>query len=130
MQKSNRQVTHMPAGSATPKGAPEPRAEPALQPKITRLESDIELVVPHGYCASVLLQRVNREDGHYSYKWSALVDRHDLNTAAISYKHTGEDMIRIDLPEGMPASPEALAPHLLAFLAGESMTPKPPIIRD
>lgn len=131
MQKSIRQVTHKPARSATPKRTRATRAEPALQPKIMRLEGDIELIAPRGYCASVLLKLVNRDDGHRYYAWWAMVGRHDLDKISISYKHTGEDMIRIDLPEGMSLSAEALEPHLIAYLAsGGLRPPEPPIIRN
>jgi hypothetical protein len=54
-----------------------------------------------------------------------------MEAFSVHYAYTGEDMIRCDLPEGMPLSEESLQPHLTAFLAGEhTQPPGTPIIRD
>lgn len=119
-----------------------------LQPKIMRLDRDIELIAPPGYHASVLLKLVEDGDGHCYYSWWALAGRHAADQATVLYKHTGENVIRFDVPEEMPLSAESLRPHLRAFLASEqvvvteevSVTTRartvvraasdPPIIRD
>ena len=50
---------------------------------------------------------------------------------SIRIKYRGEDLIRCDLPEGMPLSEASLQPHLASFLAGEhTQPPGTPIIRD
>ena len=119
-----------------------------LQPKITRLDRDIELVAPPGCHASVLLKLVEDSDGHCYYSWWAMAGRHAADQACVFYKHTGGSVIRFDLPEWMALSAESLRPHLRAFLASEqvvvteeiSVTTRsrtvireasdPPIIRD
>jgi hypothetical protein len=130
MQKRIRRATQSPARSVThkpPRGSPTKRA---LQPRVMRLDSDVELIAPPGYRASVLLKLVDRDDGHRYYSWWAMAGRHDMDKVAVPYKYTGEDTIRFDLPEGMPLSAEALEPHLVAYLASEGLEPSdPPVIR-
>jgi hypothetical protein len=106
-------------------------AKPALRPTLTRITGDFDLVAPRGFCASVLLKLVSRDDGHRYYSWWAMVGRHDVDSFTIRYKYRGEDLIRCDLPEGMALSEESLQPHLVNFLAGEHNEPDgTPIIRD
>lgn len=102
-----------------------------LRPTLTRITGDIDLVAPRGFCASVLLKLVSRDDGHRYYSWWAMVGRHDVDSYTIRYKYRGEDLIRCDLPEGMALSEESLQPHLVSFLASEHNQPDgTPIIRD
>jgi hypothetical protein len=92
------------------------KKKPVLKPKITRLKSDITLVAPKGCHASVLLKLVDRVDGSRYYSWWAMVGRYDMDKIAISYKYTGEDTIRCDLPEGMPLQAAVLQRHLVRYL--------------
>lgn len=139
MQKITRPVSDKPARHASPKrtrvtppaGPAAGPAKPALRPTLTRVTGDIELVAPRGCSASVLLKLVSRDDGHRYYSWWAMVGRHDMDSFSIRIKYRGEDLIRCDLPEGMPLSEETLQPHLTSFLAGEHTQPAgTPIIRD
>lgn len=143
MQKMTRPVSDKPARHASPKRtrvttSAGPSARPAtgptksaLRPTLTRVTGDIDLVAPHGFCASVLLKLVSRDGGHRYYSLWAMVGRHGVDTFSIRYKYRGEDLIRCDLPEGMPVSEESLQPHLVSFLAGEHNEPDgTPIIRD
>lgn len=121
------------SAGAAPGAASRPASAPAkaAQPLLTRVTSDIDLVAPRGFCASVLLKLVSRDDGHRYYSWWAMVGRHDVDSFTIRYKYRGEDLIRCDLPDGMPLSEESLQPHLTSFLAGEHTEPAgTPIIRD
>lgn len=135
MQKITRPVSDKPARHASPKrtrvASPAGPAKPSPRPMLTRIKGDIELVAPRGFCASVLLKLVSRDDGHRYYSWWAMVGRHDMDSFSIRIKYRGEDLIRCDLPEGMPLSEESLQPHLTSFLAGEhTQPPGTPIIRD
>lgn len=132
MQKIVRTDAHKPA---RPIARKRPRATPApapksLQPTVTRLVGDVELVAPRGCSASVLLKLVSRDDGHRYYVWWAVVGRHDADTFSARYKHNGEDVLRFDIPEGMALSAEALQPHLASYLKRENTEPSdPPVIR-
>jgi len=128
MQKSTRRSSPAPRTARRSRANP---ARPALKPRISRLEGDVELVAPPGYHASVLLKLAHREDGHRYYSWWAVVGRHDMDSLAMSYRYTGEDTIRFDLPDGMPLSARSLQPHLRNYLASDGTEPSdPPIIRD
>ncbi|HEX3758693.1 MAG TPA: hypothetical protein VHW23_08295 [Kofleriaceae bacterium] len=115
---------HKPAG---PTLATNGKHAPA--PQLTRLTDSIELVAPPGCSASVVLKLVKRDDGHRYYAFWLVAGRHDLEAATVAYKHTGEDAIRCDLPQGMPLSAAALQPHLATYL--DSLSEKggdPPVI--
>lgn len=114
MQKSTRQVMHKTDRYSTHKETRMALDESALSPKITRLDGDAKLVTPRDCWASVLLKRLDH-DGRYS--WWAMVGRHDMDEMSVSYTHKGEDMIRLDLPDGMPLSADSLRPHLVKYLA-------------
>jgi hypothetical protein len=134
MQKITRSVTEKPARHVAHKrprpAPPSAAAGKMLQPQVTRLVADVDLVAPQGFTASVLLKLVSRDDTQRLYAMWAMAGRHDVDTCVVPYKYTGEDTIRVDLPEGMPLSAEALAPHLTAFLASEGNEPPgTPIIR-
>jgi hypothetical protein len=97
---------------------------------IERLDRDIDLVAPRGYHASVLLKLAHREDGHRIFSWWLVAGRHDMDAVHVPYKHTGEEIIRVDLPDGMPLSSESLEPRLAEFLLHEGTEPPdPPIIK-
>lgn len=131
MQKMTRPVSDKPARHASPKRTRVTPAKPAPRPTLTRVTGDLELVAPVGCSASVLLKLVSRDDGHRYYSWWAMVGRHDMDSFSIRIKYRGEDLIRCDLPAGMPLSEESLQPHLTSFLAGEhTQPPGTPIIRD
>jgi len=91
------------------------RPKPDLSPTITRLEDDVTLVTPRDCWASVLLKRLDRDGARYS--WWAMVGRRDMDEMSVSYTHKGEDIIRFDLPDGMPLSADSLRPHLVKYLA-------------
>jgi hypothetical protein len=137
MQKITRPVSDKPARHASPKRtrvaptATPAKPVPVIRPTLTRVKGDLELVAPRGFHASVLLKLVSRDDGHRYYSWWAMVGRHDMDSFSIKVKYRGEDLIRCDLPEGMPLSEESLQPHLTSFLADEhTQPPGTPIIRD
>lgn len=136
MQKATRTVPHKPARHAVHKPAARPRARGSapkleLQPTVTRLAGNVDLVAPRGCSASVLLKLVTRDDGHRYYSWWLVVGRHDADSLSVHYKHNGEDVLRFDVPEGFPLSSASLQPHLVSFLASENTEPSdPPIIRD
>jgi hypothetical protein len=96
----------------------------------SRVEGDLEIVVPLHCRASVLLKLVERDDHHRYYAWWLVVARHDLDEVAVSYRYTGEDTIRYDVPQTAVLSSSGLQPLLAAFLAQDgTMPPHPPIIK-
>ena len=97
------------------------------EPRISRLEHDIELVAPRGCHASVLLKLVNRDDRHLYYAWLAMAGRAG-SEATVSYRHTGGDTIRCDLPDGVPLSARSIEPHLRKFFASAEVAGPPPVI--
>ena len=138
MQKSARDIARDPA--LRPVSAPRRRtrlksphktaSKTGLQPTITRLTSDVDLVPPPGCGASAVLKGVNRDNGHRYYTWWLVVGRSGEDAMSMPYKHDGADMIRIDLPEGMPLSATGLQPYLTAFWAKQSLEPDDtPIIK-
>lgn len=121
MSKSSRAVLQKPA----------PAIASGQAPVISRITRDLELVAPHGCRASVLLKLVERDDEHRQYEWWLVVGRHGAETASVTYKADGADVIRVDVPEGMPLTAEAMQPHVTAFLAKERVQQADtPIIRD
>ncbi len=117
-----RRVRRKPPHRAAPKTGP--------QPTITRLTGDVDVVPPRGCSASVLLKEVSRDDGHRYYTWWLVVGRSGADVLSMPYKHNGEDIIRIDVPEGMPLSATGLQPYLKAFWDEQSLEPDdPPIIK-
>lgn len=133
MQKIARTVPHKPARQLVHKPratTAKPKAKLEVQPTITRVIGDVDLVAPRGCSASVLIKLVSRDDGHRYYQWWAVAGRHGMDTFSLRYKHNGEDVLRFDLPEGMPLSAASLQPHLESYLAGENTEPSdPPVIR-
>ena len=139
MQKSARDIPRDPALRPVSAPARRPRLESPYntapqtgpEPTITRLTGDVDLVPPPGCSASVVLKGVSREDGHRYYTWWVVVGRSGEDAMSMPYKHNGEDMIRIDLPEGMSLSATDLQPYLTAFWAQQSLEPDDtPIIRS
>jgi hypothetical protein len=121
MPKSNRAVLHKPA----------PASASGQAPIVTRITRDLELVAPHGCRASVLMKLVERDDEHRQYEWWLVVGRHGAETMSVKYKADGADVIRIDVPEGMPLTATDLQPHLAEFLTKERVQQNaPPTIRD
>jgi hypothetical protein len=127
MQKITRPDTHKPVRQPVRHAARKPArpapAKPVFHPAISRVTGDVDLTVPKGYRARVLLKLVSRVDGHRYYAWWAMAGRHDVESAAMQFKYNGEDMIQFDLPVGMPLSEELLTPYLTDFLAGEHNEP-------
>ena len=133
MQKINRAVAHKPAPAIAsgPRARVGARPTSGQPPVITRITRDLEVVAPHGCRASVLLKLVDRDEGHRYYDWWLVVGRHGAETVSVKYKADGADTIRIDVPEGMRLSADALQPHVTAFLAHEGNEPAdPPTVRD
>jgi hypothetical protein len=131
MHKSKRHVIYKASRRAAGERARVTPAKPGPQPTITRLAGDVELIAPPGCCASVVLKLVGRDDGHRYYSWWAVVGRNGMDKLSVPYKFTGEDTIRMDLPEGVSLSAASLQPFLTAYLAGEgNEPPDTPIIRD
>lgn len=129
MQKIPQEDTPKPTRRHNPEQARPTRAKPPARPTITRLTGNVVLVAPPGCSASVVLKLVKRDDGHRYYAWWLMVGRNDVDAASVAYKHTGEDAIRCDLPEGMPLSAESLQPHLTQYLASLGEEPgDPPVI--
>jgi hypothetical protein len=138
MQKSARDIARdpLPRSVSSPRrrvrGKPPLRAAPRTEPRptITRLTSDVDLTPPRGCSASVLLKEVSRNDVHRYYTWWLVVGRSGADALSMPYKHTGEDIIRIDLPDGMSLSATGLQPYLEAFWDAQSLEPDdPPIIK-
>lgn len=135
MQKITRAVSHKPeraiasdrARARVATGTPPPEPTPV----ITRITRDLDLVAPRGCRASVLLKLVERDEGHRYYEWWLVVGRHGAEMMSVKYKADGADTIRVDVPEGMRLSAEALQPHVTAFLAKERVEPADPgTVRD
>jgi hypothetical protein len=103
------------------------RPAPAL--RFTRIERSIKVVVPPDCSASVILKQVAHDDRRH-YAWWLLVGRYDQDAMTVSYKYTGEDTVRCDIPTGIPLSAAAMQSHLARFLKSEgTQEDKPPIIK-
>jgi hypothetical protein len=99
-------------------------------PRLTRVRENLKLVVPPDCAASLILKQVGHDDQRY-YAWWLLVGRDDRDAMIASYKFTGEDTIRCDIPSPALLSPDALLPYLTKFLAGEgTQEDDPPKIGD
>jgi hypothetical protein len=106
----------------------EPRPAALAGPAIltSRLEGDVDLIAPRGYHASVLLKLTHREDGHRVFSWWMLAGRHDMDAITVPFKYSGEEIIRVDLPEGVPLSRELIEAQLDKFLDLEGTEPPDP----
>lgn len=101
----------------------------ARAPRFTRIKSNVTVTVPPDCDASVIFKQV-AHDRRRHYAWWLLVGRYDQDALTVSYKYTGEDTVRCDIPTGAPLSSAALQPHLVKFLESEGvLEDKPPIIR-
>lgn len=99
-------------------------------PRFTRVERNIKVVVPPDCDKSVIFKQVAHDERHRIYTWWLLVGRYDRDTVAVSYKYTGEDTIRCDIPNGTPLSAAALQPYLAKFLKSEGLLQdQPPVIK-
>lgn len=97
--------------------------KPVPQPTFTRLTTNVELTPPVGCIATVVLKQIAHSEGTRYYKWWLMVGRNGDDASSVHYKHTGEDMIRCDIPTGMPLSEDALLPGLKAFWAKQPNLP-------
>ncbi|MEO7735688.1 MAG: hypothetical protein ABIY55_32335 [Kofleriaceae bacterium] len=96
----------------------------------SRVDRDLEIVVPRHCRASVLLKLVERDERHRYYAWWLVVARHDLDEVSVHYRYTGEDTIRFDVPQTAVLSSASLQPLLAEFLAQDgTMPPHTPIIK-
>lgn len=135
MLKRSRAVSHKPARASASEPQPQAGAgaRPAAPPSpvVTRITSDLDVVAPHGCRASVLFKMVERDAAHRYYDWWLVVGRRGAETMSVQYKADGADTIRVDVPDGMRLSADALQPHVTAFLKSEGTLPAaPPTIRD
>jgi hypothetical protein len=133
MLKSTRTEPHKPARSPRPARAhkarphkPRPAAVAGPQVQVSRLDGDVDLIAPRGYHASVLLKLTHREDGHRVFSWWTMAGRHDMDTITVPFKYSGEEIIRVDLPEGVPLSRELVEAKLDEFLEHEGTEPPDP----
>ncbi|HEY0480282.1 MAG TPA: hypothetical protein VGD37_22340 [Kofleriaceae bacterium] len=111
----------MPARKLTRKKSDQPTrtARRAVSaPRFTRVTKSLKLSVPPDCEASVILKLVGHDERRY-YAWWLLVGRYDQETMTASYRFTGEDTVRCDIPTGMPLSAATLQPYLARFLKGE-----------
>ena len=133
MPKRTRAVSHKPARTiaSEPQAGAGARSASQQSPVITRITRDLDVVAPHGCRASVLLKLIERDEGHRYYDWWLVVGRHGAEMVSVKYKADGADTIRVDVPDGMRLSADALQPHVAAFLKKEGILPAaPPTVRD
>lgn len=133
MSKRTRPVSHKPPRTIASEPQTGAGARPAAQPSpvVTRITHDLDVVAPHGCRASVLLKMVERDEGHRYYDWWLVVGRRGAEMVSVKYKADGADTIRVDVPDGMRLSADALQPHVAAFLKEEGTLPAaPPTVRD
>ena len=133
MPTRTRAVSHKPARPSASEPQAGAGARPASQqsPVITRITRDLDVVAPHGCRASVLFKLVERDEGHRYYDWWLVVGRRGAEMVSVKYKADGADTIRVDVPDGMRLSADALQPHVAAFLKKEGTLPAvPPTVRD
>ena len=98
-------------------------------PRFTRVRKSLKLVVPSDCAASLILKEVGHDEHRY-YAWWLLVGRDDQDAMTVSYKFTGEDTLRCDIPIGATLSAAALQPYLAKFLKSEgTQEDDPPIIK-
>jgi hypothetical protein len=102
---------------------------PAAVPRFSRVRKSLKLVVPLDCDASLILKDVGHDE-HRRYAVWLLVGRDDQDAMSVSYKFTGEDTVRVDIPRGGILSAAALQPHLAKFLKSEgTQEDAPPIIK-
>lgn len=102
----------------------------AAIPRFTRVRKSLKLEVPLDCDASLILKEVGHDEHRY-YAWWLLVGRNDREAMTASYKFTGEDTIRVDIPTGATISAAALQPYLAKFLKNEgTQQDDPPIIKS
>jgi len=100
--------------------------KPVPQPTFSRLTASIDLTPPEGCIATVVLKQIARSEGTRYYKWWLMVGRNGDDVSMVHYKHKGDDMVRCDIPVGVPLSEEALLPGLRAFWAKQPVEPTDP----
>ena len=98
-------------------------------PRFSRVRKSLKLEVPLDCDASLILKQV-RHDEYRCYAVWLLVGRDDQDAMSASYKFTGEDTVRVDIPNGGIISAGALQPHLAKFLKSEGTEEDaPPVIK-
>ena len=102
---------------------------PVAAPRFSRIERHVKLVAPPDCDASLILKQVGHDEHRY-YAWWLLVGRDDRDAMTVSYKFTGEDTLRCDIPKGVRLSVASLQPYLAKFLKSEGVEEgDPPIIK-
>lgn len=102
---------------------------PVTVPRFSRVRKSLKLVVPDDCDASLILKDVGHDE-HRCYAVWLLVGRDDRDAMSVSYKFTGEDTVRVDIPQGGILSAAALQPHLAKFLKSEgTLEDAPPVIK-
>ena len=93
------------------------------------MRRSVKLVVPPDCEASVILKQVAHDDKHRYYMMWLLVGRYDREAISVSYRFTGEDTIRCDIPNMQLISASELQSRFVEFWQDEpDLDDKPPII--
>lgn len=96
-------------------------------PRLTRILQDLEVTAPADCDMSVILKLVAHDRDHRRYAWWLVVGRYGHDALkGVTYKFTGEDTIRCDLPAGLGLSASTVEPYLAEFLTKEGYEDDPP----
>ncbi len=98
--------------------------------KVCRVLGSLTLIAPVNYRVSVLIRLVgiDSEKEQRIYAWWTSAGRWDVDAAAVDFTYTGEDVLRIDVPEGAPLSLDYLN-QVLGKWRDPTLPPDTPIIK-
>jgi hypothetical protein len=103
------------------------------QAKASRVEADVVLQAPPGYRASLLVRSTTNSgspdgDGTVTYIWWLSVGRFQAQSISIPFKHGGESVIRVDVPEDVSFDAEVVQDAVVRCLKGEGTLPPDAVI--
>lgn len=98
--------------------------------RVTRVLGSLTLIAPVNYRVSVLVKMVgiDSEKEQRIYAWWLSAGRWEVDAAAVSFSYTGEDVLRIDVPEGAPLSLDYLN-KVLREWRDPTLPPDTPIVK-
>jgi hypothetical protein len=98
--------------------------------KVTRVAGSLTLVAPVNYQASVLLKLVGIEAAkkYRVYAVWVAAGRDDADAVEVKFDYTGEDVLRVDVPEGVSLSADYLNKVLGAW-KDPVLPPDTPVVK-
>jgi hypothetical protein len=101
-----------------------------VKAKVTRVMGSLTVSAPVNYRLSVLVKLVaiDSETEQRQYAWWVAAGREDAEAVPVSFTYTGEDVLRIDVPEGAPISTDYLN-EVLAAWKDPTLPPDTPVVK-